>query len=584
MSNSKPQKPHNALNRSKSTSAARENSKRSSKQNSHRQNSKQPQNNTQCQNHYKKPVSQAVLPDQVDDVSQYPDSKSHQHQSKQQSHIPFVMSEEDLNTTHDSFSLTDLELLKLRDENKVLLQKNKQLSKLLNELNTRVISIERSFFINNPNERTTNVHKGNVFKSQHLEFWETPTENFQKDLNKRILDLENKIQGYENLKGKEHASWCKPSTLSPFETDIDDDDVPEFLVKTGFERLTSESRTAVMFVEGETEAVRLNYHFHANEFDNERPRFNLSVDTKWHFDTRIGTGAFGDVWVASKRSNERTVSENHYESGSRKKDFGSRVKGLEKVVIKRITKDSIGQRWENPANEGLEPVGVALPTEAMLMAKAGGHPNIMPLIETYEDSTSFFFVMPCLPKHPRDVERFIQEYTSRSQRIPENVIRRIFFQILRALAYLHVDRRIAHRDIKPSNIIVNDDLDVNIIDLGLAHRIRIDDFTGEELCETVPNGTPVYTPGEVHVRIPYKASKTDIWAAGCVLYELVEGVRLFNTSEEVQKVRDRNSLFSQLFSRRRGPSWPRGLDKLAEKLLDPNPLMRPDAVDLLSDP
>ncbi|KAJ1557925.1 Sperm motility kinase 2A [Nowakowskiella sp. JEL0078] len=429
-----------------------------------------------------------------------------------------------------------------------------------------------------------NTHQLNSLKNQHLETWDNPTPNTHKDLSKRILELENKFQDFESIKVGKHECWCKSITLAPAAANVENDFVPEILVKTSFERLTSESRTAVMFVEDETESVGLKYQHHASGFDIERPRFNLSVDTKWHFDTRIGTGAFGDVWVASKRSNERNVLENFNRNGERKNDFGSGLKGLDKVVIKRITKDSIGQRWENPANEGLEAVGVALPTEAMLMAKAGGHPNIIPLIETYEDSTSFFFVMPCLPKHPRDVERFIQEYTSRSQRISESAIRRIFFQILQGLAYLHVDRRIAHRDIKPSNIILNDDLDVNIIDLGLAHRIRIDDYTGEELCETVPNGTPVYTPGEVHARIPYKASKTDIWAAGCVLYELVEGVRLFDSSEEVQNVRDRNSLFSQLFARRCGPSWPRGLDKLAERLLDPNPSMRPDAVDLLNDP
>ncbi|KAJ3128575.1 Sperm motility kinase 2A [Nowakowskiella sp. JEL0407] len=489
---------------------------------------------------------------------------------------------------------------KLKEENSQLSRRIDQLEFLIKQLTDRVETLEVGD--TKPQEKFGEELKWNEVTETDVIDNETHQE-MHRDINARLTGLEAQISeinrrnvGVRNFlrpTGKNYNntgdSLENAATLSNY-------NVPEYVVRTtSFNGLPVSDSTAALAEHNRRKSFQ-NAPI-VLESDEEKPRFHLAVDTKWQFEARIGVGAFGEVWLASRRTNQRTiyrVDGDHSTSGASsivgvnlKKKFGDGRMSLsgtpEKVVIKRITKESIGLRWENPANEGIT-VGVTMPTEAMLMAKVGRHPNLMPLLETYEDTTNFYFVMPCLMYRPRDLELFIHEHVTRSERISQHTIRKVFKQVLRALNYLHVDRRIAHRDLKPSNIIVNDNLDVCVIDLGLAHRIRTNPLTNEEFFETVPNGTPVYTPPEVHLRIPYKASKTDIWAAGCILYELVEGVRLFDTSEEVGKIRNRQSLFSHLFARRTGPPWPLGLDKLVEKLLDPDPNMRPDSETLLNDP
>ncbi|KAI8814083.1 kinase-like domain-containing protein [Cladochytrium replicatum] len=366
------------------------------------------------------------------------------------------------------------------------------------------------------------------------------------------------------------------------------------------------------------------------------PKFNINLETVWSLDTRIGAGAFGEVYLATRRISDRTlfaaagplqrggkngvdarwtIQADRTPSPGSPKHYGGKKQynanpspqqqlqqmqaqpqwspGVtERAIVKRIAKSSPGVRWEPHA--GLQ---VTLPTEAMLMAQSGGHPNVMPLLETYEDASSFYFVMPCIPGHTRDLEQvlYVPQPPAAPGQLPisppalsPDKVRRIFSQLMRAMAFLHNERRIAHRDIKPANLVVNDLWDLCVIDLGLAHRIETDEL-GRELDEVLPNGTPVYAPPEVHGRQPYKATKADIWAAGCVLYELVEGVKLFTRSEEVVRIVDRGALYSQLFARRsRGKQgsrvWPGGADVLVERLLDPDPSCRPDAAEVMRDP
>jgi len=94
---------------------------------------------------------------------------------------------------------------------------------------------------------------------------------------------------------------------------------------------------------------------------------------------------------------------------------------------------------------------------------------------------------------------------------------------------------IIHRDIKPANIKVTPDGRVKVLDFGLAKSLtaeptsldRSDDPT--LLTQTVPDamlGTPAYMSPE-QLRGSHLDRRTDIWAFGCVVYELLAGRRTF---------------------------------------------------------
>ncbi len=97
----------------------------------------------------------------------------------------------------------------------------------------------------------------------------------------------------------------------------------------------------------------------------------------------------------------------------------------------------------------------------------------------------------------------------------------IMTPVLEALAALH-DADVVHRDVKPSNILVKHDggrLDVRLIDLGICREHELDDRTNITEDSQVL-GTLSYMAPEQLMNYTVDA-RSDIYAAGCVLFELL---------------------------------------------------------------
>ncbi|XP_014799315.1 PREDICTED: serine/threonine-protein kinase Nek1 isoform X8 [Calidris pugnax] len=88
-----------------------------------------------------------------------------------------------------------------------------------------------------------------------------------------------------------------------------------------------------------------------------------------------------------------------------------------------------------------------------------------------------------------------------------------FVQICLALKHIH-DRKILHRDIKSQNIFLTKDGTIQLGDFGIARVLN----STAELARTCI-GTPYYLSPEICQNKPYN-NKSDIWALGCVLYEM----------------------------------------------------------------
>lgn len=93
------------------------------------------------------------------------------------------------------------------------------------------------------------------------------------------------------------------------------------------------------------------------------------------------------------------------------------------------------------------------------------------------------------------------------------------------LEYLH-NKKILHRDIKTMNIFLNKDENIRIGDLGVAKVLH----ESTNFAHTMV-GTPYYLSPEMCEEKPYN-EKSDIWALGCVIYELCTAKHPFEANNQ----------------------------------------------------
>ncbi|CAL4176111.1 unnamed protein product, partial [Meganyctiphanes norvegica] len=137
------------------------------------------------------------------------------------------------------------------------------------------------------------------------------------------------------------------------------------------------------------------------------------------------------------------------------------------------------------------------------------HPNVTQFRDSFEDSGRLLIIMDYCAGG--DLYTLIQG--RKSVNFPEDRVLDWFVQLCLAMKYIH-DRRILHRDIKSQNVFLTDDGRVKLGDFGISKVLS----STSELARTCI-GTPYYLSPEMCENRPYN-NKSDIWALGCVLYEM----------------------------------------------------------------
>jgi len=145
------------------------------------------------------------------------------------------------------------------------------------------------------------------------------------------------------------------------------------------------------------------------------------------------------------------------------------------------------------------------------------HPSIVAVYDTGEDD---FAGNPV----PYIVMEYVEGSTLRellasgSRLVPERALE-IVDGILAALAYSH-QRGIVHRDIKPANVMLNGNGEVKVMDFGIARAMSDGASTMTQTSAVI--GTAQYLSPE-QARGEQVDARSDIYSAGCLLYELLAG-------------------------------------------------------------
>jgi serine/threonine protein kinase len=112
-------------------------------------------------------------------------------------------------------------------------------------------------------------------------------------------------------------------------------------------------------------------------------------------------------------------------------------------------------------------------------------------------------------------------------KLPVDRAVRIAVAICEALDYIH-SQGVVHRDLKPENILVDDADRIKLIDFGIASRTGARRLTFGKLSQVM--GTPDYIAPE-QVRGKRGDARSDIYALGVLLYEMVTGATPFPGSD-----------------------------------------------------
>ncbi|KAI8911083.1 kinase-like domain-containing protein [Gorgonomyces haynaldii] len=146
------------------------------------------------------------------------------------------------------------------------------------------------------------------------------------------------------------------------------------------------------------------------------------------------------------------------------------------------------------------------------------HTNIVRYYERFVDrENSMIYILMELCEGG-DLAAVIKRCRKEKRYIPENIVWNLLAQLLLALNECHSTTShptILHRDIKPENVFLDKSLNIKLGDFGLSRTIGDPEI---EFAQTYV-GTPYYMSPELVNESRYNA-KSDIWALGCLIYEL----------------------------------------------------------------
>lgn len=165
--------------------------------------------------------------------------------------------------------------------------------------------------------------------------------------------------------------------------------------------------------------------------------------------------------------------------------------------------------------------------EIQALRRLAGHPNIIKLHEVlYDEPTGrLALVFELMDMNVYEAIKGRRHY------LPEQKVKHYMYEMLKALDYMHRNG-IFHRDVKPENLLLMDD-EIKLADLGSCRGI----YSRQPFTEYI--STRWYRAPECLLTDGYYNFKMDLFAAGCVCFEIVALFPLFpgqNEMDQIQKI------------------------------------------------
>jgi len=194
-------------------------------------------------------------------------------------------------------------------------------------------------------------------------------------------------------------------------------------------------------------------------------------------------------------------------------------------IIRKIGQGTFGKVYEAEDNRGrkvaikrIEKATNVISREVDIL-KVINHEFCIKLLDVFytseDGNTTNKFQNLVFDYHPLTLYRFIQDKACTPQ-----VAKILFYQLCLAIRHIH-EKRICHRDITPNNILLASKGNIVLADFGSAKKLDSEHVSMSYVCSRY------YRAPELLLGCSNYSVKVDIWAAGCILAEMLMGKPIF---------------------------------------------------------
>jgi serine/threonine-protein kinase len=214
-------------------------------------------------------------------------------------------------------------------------------------------------------------------------------------------------------------------------------------------------------------------------------RLKAALADRYQIDREIGSGGMATVYLAQDLKHDRRVA----------------IKVLRPELAATLGPDRFVREIE--------------------IAARLSHPHILPLHDSGEAGGILYYVMPYVEGES------LRERLDREGKLSVAEAVRLVDEIASALSYAH-EQGVVHRDVKPENIMLSGGRAV-VADFGIGRAVCV--AGGDRLTGTgFAVGTPAYMSPEQAFGEADVDARSDVYALGCVVYEMVSGHAPFEAS------------------------------------------------------
>lgn len=214
---------------------------------------------------------------------------------------------------------------------------------------------------------------------------------------------------------------------------------------------------------------------------------------------KLAQGGFGITYLAEQVALKREVAV---------KEFFMKESCVRDDVTGKVTVPSTGSAVQ------VERYHAKFLKEAQILSSLN-HPNIIQIIDVFEERGTAYYVMPYMPNGS------LRDVVNKRGRLSEKEALTYIGQIAQALNYIHKQKHLCHFDVKPGNILLDSYNNAVLIDFGISKNY---DSDGNETSSTPVGKSAGFAPLEQYQEMVNEFSPaSDVYALGATLYYLVMG-------------------------------------------------------------